>query len=497
MPSLSQIQQQLSAILHWFVAQFHAVPWGNVRDYWLVYVFDDRMLVAWFLPLVPLLFFAPRAHRKTAIVVSGLLFIAYVWGVFHACLWIATCYAFFRLSEAFAVECRRTDVNPLGPPLVAGTIIVAAHFAFFNMHRWIVLPSAAEAWLHANLPWLYPFAARGFSWEPAELPGLDPKRLFDLYFPYFAHAAGTAYLIVRMTHYFAEIRKGTIRAEERSFARFLAWLCYAPNFMQGPIERYPEFQTQLERWQDQRSLAGALYGVWRIAMGIAKSLFCAIWLEPHIARALYIGPYYTQPELIESNAFLYFGVFLQIFGLYLQFSGYCDISAGIAWIIGYRQIENFAMPWFATSLRDFWRRWHISLSSILRDYVYIPLGGSRTGVPIINLMLTFGICGVWHAYLPQMWWWGVLMGAMLWINQLWHDRMTRLDKLDLSSATGPAAIAARVRRGWLRCRPLPQVFAWLLTQHAFVFSLVLFFGGMRGYRVIIEIFRRAAAQFQG
>jgi D-alanyl-lipoteichoic acid acyltransferase DltB (MBOAT superfamily) len=192
--------------------------------------------------------------------------------------------------------------------------------------------------------------------------------------------------------------------------------------------------------------------------------------------------YFKHPEQVETLWMLYTGVFWAILTLYLQFSGYCDVSAGFARLLGYRQIENFRRPWLATSMRDMWRRWHISLSFILRDYVYIALGGNRRHV-LINLCITFFLCGIWHSPILKVGLWGLLMGLMVWINQRWVDWMKRVD------ATPTGALPA-IRRGWLKLRPLPQICAWLITQHAFVFSLLLFFGGSGIIRVPREIVRR-------
>ncbi|MGE3182365.1 MAG: MBOAT family O-acyltransferase, partial [Phycisphaerae bacterium] len=259
--------------------------------------------------------------------------------------------------------------------------------------------------------------------------------------------------------------------------------------IQGPIERFQVFQNEMDYCFDRRRPRDLVLGILRICWGITKALIATLYFLP-VIRSVIAAPwgadhgmrYYEHPESIESYWLLYFGVFINIYWLYLEFSGYCDVSAGIARIFGYRQIENFNWVWFATSLRDFWRRWHISLSAILRDYVYIPLGGNR-GRVWLNLMLTFGICGIWHKIIPQMFLWGILMGFMLWVNQKWVAWTKSLAEREDGFWT-------HVRHVTLRIRPIPQFFAWLLTMHAFVFSLLIFFGGVKSWRVLKEIVRR-------
>ena len=455
-------------------------PWSDLRGFWMTHVFDDRFLVVYCVLLMPLLLLLPQRLLRHGIIATGLLFVLFLWGAAYAAFWLISCVAFYFLAEKFAKECQRTDVLPAGPPIAAALCIGGWYLAILMVEKWIRLPLEAEHWMHAHLPWLYSMTNRGWSWEPAQWPTVRPYRITDLFQAHFAHLAGGAYFVVRMLHYFSELKRNTIPREKRSLLNFLAFTNYAPSQMQGPIERYLPFQTGIDGATTHRSWRDAGIGLARIAWGICKSLIAALYIVPHIWRALFTGVYYDHPEMIESFLFLYFGVFFNIFWLYVEFSGYCDISAGISRILGYRQIENFDWPWLATSLRDFWRRWHISLSLILRDYLYIPLGGSRRGSTLVNLMLTFGICGIWHALHPNLFLWGLLMGLMLWVNQRWVDAMTWID-------TQPRGLLPAIRRGWLRLWPLPQLCAWLLTMHAFVFSLTVFFGGVPGWRVMSEI----------
>ena len=479
----------VDAVWQYIATPLASAPWGQWRNFWLQQIFDDRFVIVYFLPLVPVLLLVPRARLRLGIILTGLVFLAYVFGVLYAGIWLLTCLALYWFSERFARECQRTDVLPIGPPLVAWLIIGGWYLATMTIHA-VPLPVELNVWLLVHVPWIYPLGARGLPWEPSFralhklLAPDEPAQLFQALF-WNVHSIGTAYLAVRMLHYLAEIRRGTLPPQRRSVLNFLAYTCYAPALIQGPIERFGPFQDEMDTCHLRRGLPSVPPALARIGWGITKSLIGTLYFQPLVLGQLGLAvenTYYRHPEQIESFWLLYCGVFLQIFWLYIEFSGYCDVSAGVARLLGYRQVENFYWPWLATSMRDFWRRWHISLSAILRDYVYIPLGGNRRHATL-NLLITFTVCGIWHKLIPQVALWGLVMGLMVAINQHWAQWMKRLD--ERPSGTLPA-----LRRAIVKLRPLPTIASWLFTQHAFVFSLLIFFGGLGGYNVAREICRR-------
>lgn len=489
----------LEALLHWLRAPLESTAWTDWRGFWLRQIFDDRLVVAAFAPLLGILLLLRGDGLRVGIVLTGLLFAGFLFGVPFAAFLLLACIGLYWLGESFAVESQRTDVIRWGPPLAAGAIILggyAATLALVHIH----LPAELNAWLRTNLPWLFPYGLRGVLWEPPLDPRGEtapPPQLFAALF-WNAHNVGTAYIAVKMLQYFGELRRAAIPKTERGLLKFLAWLCYAPTLIQGPIERYARFQEEIETCHERRGLSQVPPAMLRAAWGVAKVLVSTVYFVPVLTSLglPFEGAYYREPWKIDSYALLYFGVFLQIFALYLEFSGYCDIAAAFSRLLGYRLVENFDWPWLATSLRDFWRRWHISLSAILRDYVYIALGGNRRYV-LRNLVLTFLFCGLWH--LPNlsavhlslgMMLWGALMGVMLYVNQRW------VQWVQVADETAGSALGA-VRRAADRLRPLPQVLAWVVTMHSFVFSLVIFFGGPLGLRVLWELVRRPIAALVG
>ncbi len=466
------------------------VDWTAWKGFWLEAVFDDRYVVIYFFALLPLLMLFSRQRLRTGIILTGLAFLCYVFGVLYAGLWLLTCTCFFWLGEKFAVECRRKDVLPIGPPLAAILVIGGWYVITMALHE-AELPAALNAWLWENVRWIFPLGTRGLAWEPTYdllRGGAPADQGYPLIYALFwnVHNIGTAYLAVRMLHYFSDIKRDALPAERRTLLNFLAYTCYAPNLIQGPIERFQVFQDEMDTCHERRRWSNVVPASYRIGMGVLKALVSTIFLQPLLFHKLGIGSaeytYYTQPEKIESFFLLYTGGAIQIYTLYLEFSGYCDVSAGMARLLGYRQVENFNLPWLATSFRDFWRRWHISLSFLLRDYVYIAMGGNRRHVSL-NIMVTFFLIGIWHWLKLQAALWGIVMGVFVVINHYWVNWMKRLD--ERPDGTLPA-----IRRAWIRVPVLPQVLAWLVTMHAFIFTILVLFGATGSLRVCGEILRR-------
>lgn len=479
------------AILNFFAAPLANAAWGDWIGFWLHDIFDDRYLVIYCLPLLLPLAFLRGDRLRAGAVIAGLVFIAYVFGLAFLAVWLAMVLFFYWFTEFFAREIKRTDVWHWGPPIGA-MVLVGGWFLVSYGLQLIKLAGHQNDWLWTQTPWLYPLGTRPFTWEPYwGVPGIPtevkPTQFFLAVF-WNPHNIGTAYFTIRMLHYLSEIKRGAIPAENRSLLRFASFTCYGPTLMQGPIERYNDFHDALDHAHLRRTWSNVQYGLLRIAWGVAKSLISRLYFFPVLYYQTGLGGdnrYYLDPASIDSTFLLWFGVYLQIFALYLEFSGYCDVAIGMSRLIGYRVVENFNWPWLATSLRDFWRRWHISLSLILRDYVYIPLGGNRTRATF-NLVVTFVLCGLWHVPFWNMGAWGLLMGLMLAVNQRWVAWMKAID-------ARPGSPLHRIRHAWLRLRPLPQLTAWFITINTFVLSLLLFFGGLGGIRVAAELFRRLLA----
>jgi len=194
---------------------------------------------------------------------------------------------------------------------------------------------------------------------------------------------------------------------EKSFSRFLLFITFFPQLVAGPIERAPHLMVQLTRLKAATS-EKIIPALWLICMGLWKKVFIADRLGVFVD-----GVFNNIPE---SNgiqcllAIFFFGI-----QIYCDFSGYSDIARGIARFFGVNLMLNFNNPYLATSLTDFWRRWHISLSGWFRDYVYHPLGGGRNGYSrtFVNILIVFLLSGIWHGANWTFLMWGLWHGLGL------------------------------------------------------------------------------------
>jgi alginate O-acetyltransferase complex protein AlgI len=217
---------------------------------------------------------------------------------------------------------------------------------------------------------------------------------------------------------------------------FATYLSFFPHLVAGPIVRVGELVPQMERPADPREIDSAR--AFRLIMfGLAKKVIVAEQLATWIVKPVFDNP--TQYGAVDNLV----GVYAYAIQIYADFSGYTDIAIGLALLLGIRFPQNFNSPYIATTLQDFWRRWHMTLSRWLRDYLYIPLGGNRKGEArtCVNLFLTMFLGGIWHGASWTFVVWGSIHGAGLVVERI---RMLRREAAGL----GPPGLAGRVA-GWL------------------------------------------------
>ena len=215
---------------------------------------------------------------------------------------------------------------------------------------------------------------------------------------------------------------------ERNFLRFATFVCFFPQLMAGPIERARHLLPQFNQFPPVR-LQNFTDGASLFLVGLFKKLALANYL------AFYVERVYDNPKDFGAPALLLATV---AFGwqIFFDFSGYTDMARGVAKLMGFNLILNFNNPYLATGLGEFWSRWHISLSSWFRDYVYIPLGGNKNGTlrTYRNLFLTFFISGIWHGAAWTFVIWGTLHGLGVLITRelerspVYRDRVPKLFK---------------------------------------------------------------------
>lgn len=215
---------------------------------------------------------------------------------------------------------------------------------------------------------------------------------------------GISFYLFQTISYLVDVYRGTIPAE-RSFGLYAVYISFFPKVMQGPIERGEKLLPQLNRPKPFR-YKQASYGMKLMAWGYFKKLVLADGLSVYVSQVYDNLSSYTGFALVLATFFF-------AIQLYCDFSGYTDIALGSAKILGINLTQNFRAPYFASSIKDFWGRWHISLSSWLRDYVYIPLGGNRVGPlrHMLNLLITFLVSGLWHGASWNYVLWGGIHGV--------------------------------------------------------------------------------------
>jgi len=264
------------------------------------------------------------------------------------------------------------------------------------------------------------------SWVHLPLKLSDPSTLMPLGFDYLL-PVGISFFTFQSLSYTIDFYLGKV-PRERNLLRFATFVCFFPQLMAGPIERARHLLPQFNRFPPIR-LQNFTDGASLFLVGLFKKLALANYL------ALYVERVYENPGAFGGPALFLATV---VFGwqIFFDFSGYTDMARGVAKLMGFNLILNFNNPYLATGLGDFWSRWHISLSSWFRDYVYIPLGGNRGGTLLTyrNLFLTFFISGIWHGANWTFMIWGALHGLGVVLTRelerspLYRQRVPKLAK---------------------------------------------------------------------
>jgi alginate O-acetyltransferase complex protein AlgI len=280
---------------------------------------------------------------------------------------------------------------------------------FFKYGRFVVENlNAVLDWLHVSVT----------------LP--DPSTLMPFDFPYLL-PVGISFFTFQSLSYTIDFYLGKVH-RERNFLRFATFVCFFPQLMAGPIERARHLLPQFFQFPAIR-LQNFTDGASLFLVGLFKKLALANYLSFYVERV------YDNPQAFDAPALILATI---AFGwqIFFDFSGYTDMARGVAKVMGFNLILNFNNPYLATGLGDFWSRWHISLSSWFRDYVYIPLGGNRQGTfnTYRNLFLTFVISGVWHGAAWTFVIWGTLHGLGILFTRalersaLYRERVPKLVK---------------------------------------------------------------------
>jgi alginate O-acetyltransferase complex protein AlgI len=282
-----------------------------------------------------------------------------------------------------------------------------------RLRRWIVAAAVA-----IDLGTLGVFKYYGFFAE--EINALLHKVGLGLPLPLAAIAlpVGISFIVFQAISYSVDVKRRII--EPASTIDFALYLSFFPHLVAGPIVRAKEFIPQLAKPRDPSTVAvGAAVSL--IVVGLVKKVVIADYLAREVVDPVFGVPQaYSAPDaLLAAYAYA-----VQIF---CDFSGYTDIAIGLALLMGFVFPQNFDRPYRARTFREFWRRWHMTLSRFLRDFLYIPLGGNRGGKlkTARNLMLTMVLGGLWHGAAWGFVLWGSVHGGALVIENVFRERMKR------------------------------------------------------------------------
>lgn len=331
-----------------------------------------EFLFLFMLVTVPVYFLCPMRWRNLVLLVVSLIF--YGWGepvyVFLMAFTIAVDYLFGWLVE------KKKDTPGARRCLVWAVVINLGLLGFFKYADFVI----------ENI---------------RLIPGLGGLRPLGLGLP-----IGISFYTFQALSYVIDVYRGDVRAQ-RDPISFGAYVTLFPQLIAGPIVRYRDVDHQLR--EREQSVLLVASGVRTFTAGLAKKV-----LLGNTAGELW-SYFSSLPESELTTVGAWFGIVCYAFHLYFDFSGYSDMAIGLGKMFGFTFLENFNYPYISKSITDFWRRWHISLSSWFREYVYIPLGGNRrgTGRMYLNLLAVWLLTGLWHGANWNFVLWGLYYAVLL------------------------------------------------------------------------------------
>src|SRR5579863_3879227 len=345
-------------------------------------LFSSYTFLFQFLPATALAFTAARRHSPRAgiLVLAGAsLFFYGAWKPIYLLLLIASIGANFLLGLLMEDGSRRRAVGMLG---VALNLALLCYFKYTNF-----IFDSVTALTGAPLPFV------------------------NVVLP-----LGISFFTFQQIAYLVDVMRGA--KVERDIVSYTLFVSFFPHLIAGPLVHHAEMIPQFKRGRTGRSAVLAARGLAIFASGLFKKVVIADNLAQFVSPVfahLDAGGGVTAPwAWLATSAYT--------FQIYFDFSGYSDMAIGLALLFGIRLPVNFRSPYKATSIVEFWRRWHITLSRFLRDYLYIPLGGNRLGEQrrYLNLRVTMLLGGLWHGAGWNFMIWGGLHGMLLSVNHLWQ-----------------------------------------------------------------------------
>jgi len=263
---------------------------------------------------------------------------------------------------------------------------------------------------------------------------------------------GISFFTFQLVSYAVDVHRGAVKVE-RDLIRFAAYILMFPHLIAGPIVRYADIRDEMHA--ARRHTAHLGLGVQYFIVGLCQKVLVANTVAPLADHAFAAD----QAKLDTTTAWA--GVWAYTLQIYFDFCGYSNMAIGLAFLLGFTFPKNFDYPYVAQSITEFWRRWHMSLSSWFRDYVYIPLGGNRLGraKTVRNLLIVFFLTGLWHGAAWRFIVWGLYHGAFLMLERFGLGRL--LDRAPRAARHLYAVLVVMVGWVFFRADSLPQALSYL------------------------------------
>lgn len=370
-------------------------------------VFSSLTFLFVFLPIVFIIYYAvPKRAKNVVILVSGLLF--YAWGepIYVLAMILSTFidYTAGRLIDKYDDKPKIRTIC-----LIVSLVMNIGLLGTFKYLGFLI--NSVNGWFGLSIP--------------------NPNLPLPI---------GISFFTFQSMSYTIDLYRRNIKVQ-KSAVSFMAFVTLFPQIVAGPIVRYEDVQNELDNRSVTEKMLGD--GISRFITGLGKKVLIAnnigmLWTQ---VKGMDYG------ELSAVTAWL--GILAFTFQIYFDFSGYSDMAIGLGKMMGFNFPENFNYPYMSHSISEFWRRWHITLGSWFRSYIYIPLGGNRKGLPrtIINLLIVWAVTGIWHGASWNFMLWGVYFGVLIIIERLFMGKV--LEKI-------------------------PSFFSWLYTFVLVVFGWVMF-----------------------
>ncbi len=388
-------------------------------------LFNSHIFLFVFLPITWILFFVNKSFPFRALAVltaSSLVFYSY-WNPLFFFL-IATSILFnFFIGKLISTSSLKKSKNLLIFGIFANLLAIA-YFKYFNFF----MTNIADVF--------------SFSWENSEI--FLPLGISFFTFQQIAYLVDTYHT----------------RRPEPHLLKYTLFVTFFPQLIAGPIVHHGDLFPQFHKKETFELHWPALaQGLALLSLGLFKKVVLADTLSPWVGAT-----FDTSVALSALEAWC--GAFAYTFQIYFDFSGYSDMALGLGKLFRIELPENFSSPYQATSIGDFWRRWHMTLSRFLRDYLYIPLGGNRHGTlrRYFNLLITMVLGGLWHGAAWTFVLWGTLHGTFLVVDHLWHALRTRWRLSPLPTWLGWGLTFGAVVAGWVLFRAPSLARAWSFFQ---------------------------------